>query len=116
MNTGIGCVARASQVVHRSAGRAYSRLSWQDACDLLTQRFELPIRVADEADPRAALAHLVRRALRLDPVAFLQCGEGSVEVVHPDRDVAVAGAEFVRAAVVVVRQLEDVSSSPREKK
>ena len=66
------------------------------------------VRVADEADPGAALAHLVRRPLRLDSVVVLQGAERGVEVVHADGDVAVPRSELVRAAVVVVRQLEHV--------
>jgi hypothetical protein len=53
--------------------------------------------------------------LRLDAL-IRECGQGRVEVVDADRDVPVAGAQLVRAAVVVVRQLENVSSSPSEKK
>src|SRR4249919_724181 len=65
------------------------------------------IRVAHEAEARAALAHRVRRPLRLDPLS-LERVERPVEVVDADRDVAVAAAEVVRAPVVVERQLEDV--------
>ena len=64
--------------------------------------------VADEADPGAAGAHLVRRPLGLDPVLVLQRPECAVEVVDPDRDVAVRGAELVGPTVVVVGELEDV--------
>ena len=65
------------------------------------------------------------RPLGLDPVLVLQRRERLVEVVDADRDVAVPGAEVVRAAVVVVGQLEDVllrrrarrsSSSPRARR
>src|SRR4051812_16577646 len=65
----------------------------------------IPVRVADEAEEAAALAHLVRRPLRLDAL-LAEPRERAVEVVDADRDVAVAGPELVRAAVVVERQLE----------
>ena len=60
--------------------------------------------IAHEADARRA--HEVRRALGLHAL-LVERGEGRVEVVDLDRDVAVAGADLVRlGAVVVVRQLE----------
>src|SRR6478736_771799 len=68
--------------------------------------YPVVVRVADEAQPRAALAHLVRRALGLDALPG-QSPERALEVVDADRDVPVGGAQLVRAAVVVVRQLED---------
>src|SRR5262249_54941027 len=63
------------------------------------------VRIADDADPIAAVPHRVRRALRLDPLLG-QAGERAVEVVHPDRDVPVPAAEVVRTAVVVEGELE----------
>src|SRR5919204_5254602 len=64
------------------------------------------VRVADEAEPRAALGDGVRRALGLDARAGEPL-EGPVEVVDRDRDVAIAGADLVRlGAAVVVGQLE----------
>src|SRR5207253_3518362 len=65
------------------------------------------VRVADEAEARAALAHRVRRPLGFDAL-FAEAGQRAVEILDADRDVAVAGAELVGAPVVVVRQLEDV--------
>jgi hypothetical protein len=70
-----------------------------------TQCSKLTIRVLDEAEPRTALADGVRRALRLDALPR-QRREGRVEVVDADGDVAVAGTEVVRPAVVVEGQLE----------
>ena len=52
------------------------------------------IRVADEAEPVAAVAHRVRRALRLDPLLG-ETSKRSVEVVHADSDMSVGGAEAV---------------------
>ena len=63
------------------------------------------VRILDEADQRAALAHAVGLAFGLDAL-LLQLRERLLEVVDADRDVAVAGAEVVGAAVVVERQLE----------
>src|SRR5262249_32850992 len=54
---------------------------------------------------RAALADTVRLPLRLDALA-LQLVERVGEVVDAHSDVSVAGAEVVRAAVVVQGQLE----------
>lgn len=62
------------------------------------------VRIADEAEPRAAFSDAVRLALGLDALVR-EPRERLVEVVHADRDVALAGAEVVRAAVVVQRQL-----------
>src|ERR671924_1153327 len=61
--------------------------------------------IADEADPRAPLAHPVRRPLRLDPLSR-QFLERRVEVVDGQRDVAVAGPDLIRVDAEVVRQLE----------
>src|SRR5205814_8731812 len=63
------------------------------------------VRILDEAEPRAALADLVRRPLRLDPLVLQAC-ERLVEVVDPERDVPVCVAEVVRAPVVVEGELE----------
>src|SRR6266487_2275332 len=63
------------------------------------------VRIFDEANQRAALPDAVRLAFRLDPLA-LQLLQARREVVDPDRDVPVARAELVRAAVVVEGQLE----------
>src|ERR671924_1049231 len=61
--------------------------------------------IADEADPRAALADPVRRPLRLDPLSR-QFVERRVEVVDGQRDVAVAGPDLIRVDAEVVRQFE----------
>jgi Recombinase/Recombinase zinc beta ribbon domain len=74
----------------------------------LDQLNPIRIGISNEADAGAAVAHLVRRPLGLDPVAALELLERAVEVVHADRDVPVPGSDVVRAAVVVVGQLEDV--------
>jgi hypothetical protein len=94
----------------RSGGGRRPGLATLDELDAVV------VRVADEADPGAAVADLVRGPLGLDPVAVLERRERAVEVVDADRDVPVPGSELVRATVVVVRQLEDVLSSPSEKK
>src|SRR5581483_5681190 len=65
----------------------------------------IAIRVADEADERAAFADAVRLPFRLDPLPG-ELRERGGEVVDADGDVAVASAEVVGAPVVVVRQLE----------
>src|SRR4051794_12981628 len=65
------------------------------------------VRVAHEADPRAALADAVGRLLRLDALV-LEVLERRVEVRRGDRDVVVAGAELVGVDAVVVRELEAV--------
>src|SRR3954469_22140633 len=62
------------------------------------------VRILDKAEPRASLAHLVRLALRLDALLG-ESRQRAVEIVDPDRDVAVGRAELVRAAVLVVGQL-----------
>src|SRR4029078_11219364 len=63
------------------------------------------VRVADEAEPGTALAHGVRRGLRRDPLAG-ETLERPVEVVHGERDVAVASTELVRVDVEVVGELQ----------
>src|SRR2546421_926189 len=63
------------------------------------------VRIADEADQRAALADAVRLALSLDSLR-LQLRKRPFEVVDADRDVAVPSAELVCASIVVERQLE----------
>src|SRR6185295_16317665 len=68
------------------------------------------VRVADEAEPRAAFAHRVGRALGLDPLPR-ELLERPVEVVHAQRDVAVGGAELVRVDAEVVGELEPVAVS-----
>src|SRR5207247_626866 len=68
------------------------------------------IRVADEAEARAALAHAVRLPLGLDALLG-ELGERRVEVVDADGDVPVGGSQLVGTAVVVVGQLEHVSRS-----
>src|SRR6516225_11385040 len=71
----------------------------------LDQRFKLSIRVADEAEAVAALADGVRRTFGFDALLG-EARERAVEVVDADRDVPVASAVVVGAAVVVERQLE----------
>src|SRR5215213_3560104 len=66
------------------------------------------VRIADEADPRAALAHAVGRLLGLDAVPAEPL-EGAVEVVDGERDVVVARAQLVGVHAVVVGQLEPVT-------
>ena len=72
---------------------------------LLDQLDAVAVGVLHEADPVAALPHLVGRLLRLDAVGR-QALERAVEVVHADRDVVVARAEVVGVDAVVVGQLE----------
>ena len=75
-------------------------------CRSLDDLDPVAVRVAHEAQPRAALAHRVGRLLRLDPLLG-EPRERGVEVVGGDRDVAVAGADLVRlGAADVVRQLQ----------
>jgi hypothetical protein len=71
----------------------------------LDQFNAIAIRVADEADPRAAFAHLIRRPLRLDALGG-KLLERFVEVAHRKCDVPVAGAELIRVDAEVVGQLE----------
>src|SRR5439155_25779713 len=66
------------------------------------------VRVADEAEQRAALAHAVRLPLGLDALLF-QRGERLPEVVDREGDVSIPRADVVRAAVVVERELELLS-------
>src|SRR5947208_1245297 len=61
--------------------------------------------ITDEAEPRAALAHLVRRPLGLDAL-LRETRKRALQVVDADRDVAVTGSEVVRPAVVVEGELE----------
>ncbi len=83
---------------------------------LLTQRFDLSIRISHEADPRAALTHLVGRPLGLDRVRPGQRREGAVEIVHADRDVTVGSAELVASTIVVEVSSRTFSWPPIEKK
>src|SRR5262249_31013073 len=69
------------------------------------QRYKLSIRIADEAQQAPALADAVGVPLRFDAL-LLQRLERGREVVDRERDVPVAGAEVVRAAIVVVGELE----------
>ena len=71
----------------------------------LDQLDAVAVRVADEAEPRAALAYLVRLALGLDALGG-QALERAVEVLDRQRDVPVAGAELVGVDAEVVGQLE----------
>src|SRR3954465_2967217 len=63
------------------------------------------VRIADEAQARAALADAVRRLLGLDAL-LREALERAVEVLDGDRDVVVAGAVLVAVDAVVVGQLE----------
>src|SRR3954465_7814196 len=65
----------------------------------------IAVRIFHEAKERAALPDTVGLPLGLDALLLQRC-EGLVEVVHADRDVAVAGANVVRATVVVEGELE----------
>src|SRR5205823_3623689 len=67
----------------------------------------ITIRIAYKAQPRPTLADRVGRPLRLDPLAG-QLRKRAVEIFDADGDVAVAGAEVVTSAIVVVGQLEHV--------
>src|SRR5438270_49272 len=71
--------------------------------------------IAFVRDKRAAFADAVRLPLGLDSL-LRELGERRGHIVDRERDVAVAGAELVRAAVVVVRQLEHgvLSADPEE--
>src|SRR5919197_452446 len=72
---------------------------------LVDQLDPIRIRIADETQPRAALADAVRLALGLDAL-LLQASQRLVEVVDRDRNVPVGGAQLIAAAVVVERELE----------
>src|SRR5579862_601920 len=63
------------------------------------------VRIAHEAEERAALAHAIRLTLRVYALRR-ELLERRTQVVDGERDVPVAGAEVVRAPIVVVRQLE----------
>src|SRR5579884_313109 len=64
------------------------------------------VRVAHEAQPRAAVTNGVGRALGLDPLLG-QAGQRRVELARRDRDVPVAGADLVRLGLPEVEgQLE----------
>src|SRR4051812_26530863 len=71
----------------------------------LDELHAVAVGVANERQPAAALAHPVRLALCLDPLAR-ELAQRAVEVAHADRDVPVRRPHLVRAAVVVERQLE----------
>jgi hypothetical protein len=62
----------------------------------LDQLDPVTVRVVDEAQPRATLAHTVRLALGFDPL-LAQAGQRPVEVVDAYRDVSVRRAELVGA-------------------
>src|SRR3954447_23106039 len=72
---------------------------------LFYQLDPITVRIVHEAEEGAAFAHLVRRLLRLDAL-FGEARERRVEIVDADRNVPVAAAEVVGAAVVVEGQLE----------
>ena len=75
----------------------------------LDQLDPVVVRVADEAQARAALADAVRRLLRLDP-DLGEALEGCVEVVDGECDVAVARADVVWLGLAVVEgELEAVA-------
>src|SRR4051812_36381953 len=82
------------QGTHRSGGGA-------PVLALLDQLDAVVVRVADEAEPVAAVAHGVGRPLGLDAEVG-QALKGRVEVVDRERDVPVAGADLVRALLVLV--------------
>ena len=63
------------------------------------------VRIAHEADPRAALAQAVRRLLGLDALLG-EVRQRGVQIVDGQRDVVVARAEVVGVDAVVVGQLE----------
>src|SRR5213083_880552 len=63
------------------------------------------VRIAHEAQARAALADRVGRTLGLDALPG-QALQGRVQIVDGDRNVAVAGADLVRVDAEVVGQLE----------
>src|SRR5262245_39428588 len=69
------------------------------------QRWRLTVRVADEAEQRAALAHAVRRPLGLDPLVG-ERRERRLHVVDRQRNVAVPGADLVRVDAEVVGELQ----------
>ena len=69
----------------------------------LDQLDPVAVWIAYEGDERATLAHLIFRALGLDSLGG-QLVQRRVDVVHRDRDVAVAGAELVGVDAEVVRQ------------
>ncbi len=66
------------------------------------------VRVAHEAQSRAALADLVGRLLGRDPLGG-EARQRAVEVLDRERDVVVAGAEVVLGHAEVVGQLEPVA-------
>src|SRR5215218_9961871 len=90
------------------ASSARSRLS-------LDQLDPVAVRIAYEAESRAALPHSVGRPLGVDAVGR-QLLEGAVEVLYRESDVVVAGAELIRVDAVVVGQLEHrvLSGQPHE--
>ena len=59
------------------------------------QRSKLTIRVGDESETRASLAHLIRRPLGIDALAA-KLLERPVEVIDSECHVAVSGPEFAR--------------------
>ena len=86
-----------------TASRALvSRVSRLDQLDAVA------VRVAHEADPRAALAHRYGGFSGSMPFSP-SCASVAVEVVDGQRDVVVAGAELVGVDAVVVGQLEPVA-------
>src|ERR1044072_9215024 len=75
---------------------------------LLDQFDPVTVRVADEREQRAALAHAVRRLLRRDAL-LAEPRERPPDVVHGQRDVVVPRTELVLVHAVVVSQLEPVA-------
>src|ERR687891_126895 len=74
----------------------------------LDQLHAVAVRVLDEAEARATLAHGVRRALGLDSL-LREARQRRIDVVDRESDVPVAGAELVRVDADVVGELEPVA-------
>src|SRR3954469_16328514 len=89
--------------------------STADGLPPLDELDPVAIRIAHEAQQRAALADAVGRLLGLDALAG-EVGERLVHVGDGDRDVVVARAELVLGDAVVVRELQAraVAGQPHE--
>ena len=102
-----------SAIAAPSATRASSRRPLPPAA--VDELDAVAVRVLDEAEAGAAFADAVGLALGSMPCSS-SSRERRVEVVDADRDVAVARAEVVRAAVVLNVSSSTVSWSPMPKK
>src|SRR5439155_6287616 len=100
------CWPEIPRPVSRLGERALAR-SLDLSSAAVDQLDPVAVRIAHEAKERAAFAHAIRLALRLDPL-LAQAREGRGEVVDRESDVPVPRSELVGVDPEVVRQFEPI--------